>query len=363
MCSLAAMPEFVFEPARYPSKPGCYLMRDASGTILYVGKAKHLRRRLASYFGNRPQDWKTRELVKHVASIEVIIVNNETESLILENNLIKLHKPPYNRMLVPDDTGYFYIALTDEALPRLVPYRKHRINKPMGDSEAERRFGPYLNRRFRDTLLTYVMDTHQLRNCNPLPKRVCLRYHLGTCGGVCEGYVSAEDYADAVKRAIVFLSRSHTDVLRQMEQQLKTCMDVLEFERAQRLKAHIDALRSALQRQIVERDVSYDQDVVYFGEDGVCVTEIRRGAVLGVEFIAMDVSREAFFATRYARESPKELIVNELPDVTGVAEALRASNGCKISVTVPKRGVKVALLRLCEQNYAYRVGAGLDKGA
>ena len=105
---------YAFDPKHYPRRPGCYLMKDTQGTVLYVGKSKNLRRRLSSYFGSRKKDWRTKCLVARVAEIEVIIVNNEVESLVLESNLVKHHRPRFNRMLMGDATGYPYIVLTEE---------------------------------------------------------------------------------------------------------------------------------------------------------------------------------------------------------------------------------------------------------
>src|ERR1700730_18559036 len=148
------MPQFVFEPSRCPSGPGCYLMRDAAGAVLYVGKAKNLRRRLGSHFRATPQQGRPSRLQAAIADVELVLDANETEALILEHNLIKLHKPRANRMLLDADEGYFYIALTAEDFPRLVAYRKNRINKELerGGTVAPvgRCFGPYVNRRFRD---------------------------------------------------------------------------------------------------------------------------------------------------------------------------------------------------------------------
>jgi len=151
-------------------------------------------------------------------------------------------------------------------------------------------------------------------------------------------------------------------VLAEMERQVQVFADALAFEHAQCVKGQLDALRSAMQPQVGERDVSYDQDVVYFGDASALIMKIRRGAVLCVELVPLDdVSREMFLMSRYVQDSPKELIVNDLANVERAAKVLRASNGRKITVTVPKRGVKAALLRLCADNYAYRVGVGSGK--
>ncbi|HEY3341386.1 MAG TPA: GIY-YIG nuclease family protein, partial [Anaerolineae bacterium] len=152
--------KFSFDARRYPAVPGCYLMKNGSGQVIYVGKAKNLRRRLCSYFSAAAYG-KTRRLAAHVRDIEVILVNNETESLILENNLIKRYKPVYNVMLMRDSSGYAYIVLTGERYPRCVIYRKNRANQTLehiDEVTPSRRFGPYVSRRYRDALLNFVNE-------------------------------------------------------------------------------------------------------------------------------------------------------------------------------------------------------------
>jgi len=359
-----AMP-FDFDPQRYPTTPGCYLMQDAGGRVIYVGKAKNLRRRLASYFhpNQRRKTWRDHRmdrLVAAVAAIDVILVNNEMESLVLENNLIKHHHPRFNRMLMPDDTGYHYIVLTGEALPRLLPYRKLRINKALGSKEVEQRLGPYLSRESRDGLLTYVADHFGLRTCQPLGTRVCLRYHLRACGGVCEKRVSVEEYAAAVQAALALLARPHASLVADMRAEMAACAERLEFERAQRIKEQMLALEATLQPQIVERDVDYDQDVVYFGPDEArraLVATLRKGALLGVTLCPLDATVaypqacRNFLLARYRRSGPEEVLCNA-PEPVAAAVAAQAN---KRRVCVPAAGIEQELLALCRLNYEYQV--------
>jgi excinuclease ABC subunit C len=358
---------FHFDAQCYPGEPGCYLFKDAAGRVLYVGKAKNLRRRLASYFRPRSRDWRARRLAARVRDIEVILVNNEVESLVLENNLIKGHKPPYNAKLVDDDTGYFHIALTGGEYPRLVPYRKNRLNKQLGGDSAVRLFGPYVSRDFRDVLLEHICETFGVRTCASMPDQVCLRYHLGRCCGVCEAKLSPAGYARIVERAVEYLSHPHDDLIERMRRHMRACAERLEFERAGRTRDRIRALESALERQIVERMVDHDQDVIYFGEHVALVTHVRRGVVQGMstfELKGADAganSRSRFLLERYASQSPGELIVNGLDDPQAMAEALTSANGTPIRVTVPRSGVAYELLKLCERNYNYRLGLANDE--
>jgi excinuclease ABC subunit C len=358
---------FDFDPQCYPTMPGCYLMRDAAGRVIYVGKGKNLRRRLTSYFrpNQRRKTWRDHRmdrLVAAVANIDVILVNNEMESLVLENNLIKHHHPRFNRMLMPDDTGYHYIVLTDEPLPRLLPYRKLRINKALGSKKVEQRLGPYLSRESRDGLLTYVADHFGLRTCQPLGTRVCLRYHLHACGGVCEKRVSVEEYAVAVQAALAFLARPHANLVADMRTELTACAERLEFERAQRIKEQMLALEATLQPQIAERDVDYDQDVVYFGPDEArraLVATLRKGALLGVALCPLDATvaypqaGRDFLLARYGRSGPAEVLCNAPEEVV----AAFAAQTNKRRVCVPTAGVEKELLELCRLNYEYQIKA------
>ena len=359
------MPSFHFNASRYPALPGCYLMKDAQGQVIYVGKAKNLQRRLASYFQRRHKDRKIERLVAQIGDVEAIIVNNETESLILENNLIKRYWPRFNSMLKQKNSGYSYIVLTAEAIPRLISYRKHRVNKELeGAPEAQiaRRFGPYVSRRFRDTLLDFVNENFQLRTCHPLPSRACLRHHIHKCSAICEQVIGPAQYSDDVKQAIAFLSSRHTAVIGDMKRRMRHCAGRLEFEKAQRIKEQVEILERALEKQIVERDVSHDQDVIYFGNSKALVAQIQRGALQGFHLVevdrpADDEAREQFLLGRYSQHSPRELIVNCLSNPEQVAGTLTAANQYKVKVTLPKRGVACKLLQLCELNYGYRVAS------
>ena len=357
---------FDFDPKRYPPQPGCYLMKDAAGHTIYVGKAKNLRRRLSSYFGSRRKRRRMQRLVARIADIEVILVNNETESLILENNLIKQHRPGYNRMLVSEDTGYAYIVLTAEELPRFVPYRKHRINRELHYSKGngtERRFGPYVSRRFGEALLQFVIENFKIRTCMHMPKRACLSYHLDKCGGICEQKVSPAEYNEAVNDAVAFLSQGHAAVIRQMRCRMWDCAEQLQFERARKIRDQIEALERVLEAQIVERDVDHDQDVIYFGESKALVTQLKQGAILNLSTFDLDRSRghaeacEQFLVSHYAGHSPQELIVNRLRDPEKVEGHLSAANGYTVKINLPIQGVETELLQLCERNYDHRIRA------
>jgi excinuclease ABC subunit C len=342
-------------------------MKDSEGKVIYVGKAKNLRRRLSSYFQRRRREQRTKQLIARVATIEVILVSSEIESLILENNLIKRYRPCYNRRLMDEESGYFYIALTGEDIPRLVPYRKNRGYRSLGPVRRipiAKRFGPYVKRRFRDGLLEHLLHCFPIRTCNPMPRKVCLSYHLGRCSGICEQEISRKQYADIVARAVDFLSHQHPDLAQRMRSQMWQHAERLEFEMAARTRDQVEALENGLEEQAVEWDIGHDQDGIYFGEDKVLVARVKCGAIqdLGMYDLESGLSYakscERFLLSHYLTDSPKELIVNHLSRRHAVKESLSQANRFGVEITLPQRSRERALIEFCGRNYAYRISIG-----
>jgi excinuclease ABC subunit C len=444
---------FVFDPRAYPEQPGCYMMKNSAEQIIYIGKAKNLRNRLRSYFRQNLPTSKLRQLNAEIAGIEVVLVANETESLLLENNLIKLHKPKYNRALKRDNSGYAYLELTDEPIPRLMIHYRSRKAQPLGsgakarksrgpagnrptipsdssfvssiigakvrrpaisgtgtkvskhaisgngtkmskpvDSDAGtkvskpasstgtkaylrassspaapagqpvvRRFGPYPNGRFRNALLEFVNEHYGLRSCRHMPKRVCLLYHIGKCSGICEGKVSNKEYLEAVRRAEALLSNKENELILELKREMERHAERLEFEKAGRLMVQIRSLEKLLVKQVVDRNIAVNQDVLYFGEHYVMVARLQAGMVRGMEFAALDgesqdpYSADRFLVQRYCENRPDEIIVNRINDPAAVRKALRTYGKGAITITVPRRGAKLALLEICRHNFEHRM--------
>ncbi|SIR35403.1 MULTISPECIES: GIY-YIG nuclease family protein [unclassified Paenibacillus] len=423
---------FQFKAGDYPDKPGCYLMRDASGRLLYVGKSKKLRSRLRSYFHTHHKRKRLRELVGLIDSIEVLLVNNETESLLLENNLIKIHKPPYNRALKKDNSGYAYLMLTAERIPRLDVYYRDRREQGGAPSSAEeasqaclslqpkdrnasntsnalnepdapnasrkgwnhsassaptasttsaavknspanaglepKRFGPFASARFRNELLEFVADHYKLRSCTKLPKRACLLYHIGKCSGICEGHISEEEYGEKVKQVSDLLfSGSKEALIAQMYRQMGEYAEQLKFEKAQNMLGHIRNLEKTPDKQIVDRETNVNQEVLYFGEEGVMIAKVQEGMLRDLQLHELErgygeAACDRFLIHRYRHNTkPDELIVNAVSDPGAVRRALRMPGDGRarpLLITQPKRGLKHALLQLCKENYEYRKGGG-----
>ena len=355
---------FIFSPEDYPSDPGCYLMKNSKGQVIYVGKAKDLRRRLSYYFRTRRQYYKTKRMVPRIHDLEVILVNNETESLILENNLIKYYQPRYNSMLTQDDVGYPFIVLTGEEYPRLLPYRKNWSNKQWSETEGQeqgKRLGPYLNKGFRDSVMNFAIETFGLRICKNLPKKICFRYQLNKCSGICERLVSPEEYREAVRMAVELLEYRYSEILARFRDQMDVCAQNLDFESAAKLRDRIMIIETFLEKQVVERDEKYDQDVLFFGDRHVMVMEIKEGMLLKTNLFNLAVNdnyqnacRE-FLIWRYRNDSPEELILNAIEN-NGINEKqLFPNNKTPVKITVPDQGIKMDLLMLCKNNYEYRI--------
>ena len=228
-----------------PNEPGVYQYYDINGTILYVGKAKNLKKRVSSYFTKQHDNGKTKVLVKKIASIEHIVVNTETDALLLENNLIKKHKPRYN-VLLKDDKSYPWICIKNERFPRVFSTR--RVIK-----DGSEYFGPYTSMKTVSTLLDLIRGLYKLRTCRyDLSEekikagkyKVCLQYHLGNCKGACAGLQTVEDYNEDIKAIREILKGNFKDSLSQFKEQMKQFAETMLFEEAQVIKEKIEILEN-----------------------------------------------------------------------------------------------------------------------
>jgi excinuclease ABC subunit C len=228
-----------------PNQPGVYQYYDADGTIIYVGKAKNLKKRVSSYFTKTHDNGKTRVLVKKIATIKHIVVDTETDALLLENNLIKKYQPKYNVML-KDDKSYPWICVKNERFPRVFSTR--RVFK-----DGSEYFGPYTSMKTVHTLLDLIKGLYQLRNCNfDLSEtkieagkyKVCLEYHLGNCKGACEGLETDASYSDNIKAIKEILKGNFKDSLCQFKNQMKQLAEDMHFEEAQKIKEKIEVLEN-----------------------------------------------------------------------------------------------------------------------
>ena len=262
---------FPFDPARVPRHPGCYLMKDATGDVIYVGKANDLRRRVASYFRRSSKPHRKGEMITRIRDVEVVLTRNEREALVLESNLIRHHRPSYNSRFTRNGDSYYYIAVTDEAFPRLVPYRKERVNfalQTVDEAAAAALYGPYVGLRLRNRILTAVRDLHPVRACHTMPSRACGRFADGLCPAPCEGRISVDAYREIIRRARRFLRRPPRAALERLREEMTRRAAELAFDEAAGLRDRIRALEHAALPQVVERDDARSIDVLWLGGDG-----------------------------------------------------------------------------------------------
>ena len=331
-----------------PHLPGCYLFKDEEGGVLYVGKAKDLKKRVSSYFQKRDHDPKTENLVRAAKGLDFIVTNTEVEALLLENTLIKKHWPRYN-IALKDSKRYACIHLTDEKFPRI-----RLARKKVGGGDY---FGPFVSAKERDYIYEVVRKTFQLRTCKKLPKRACLRYHMGVCSGPCIGNIPVEEYGEKVKRAASVLKGNIRELIESLETEMKELAAKQQFELAMELRDEIAALEFLQEKQNVERQKKHDEDILnYLVKDGtvyLMLFKVYKGTLedkqdyifaYGGDFL------EEFLVQYYSEnEPPGELIVPELLEES-LADFLAHLRGKKVKVTVPKQGEKKELLDLAGKN-------------
>lgn len=348
--------------ARLPDAPGCYLMKDASGAIIYVGKAANLKNRVRSYFHGQ-HDPKTELLAANIVDFDTVVVESEAEALILEANLIKQHSPHYN-ILLRDDKHYPYLRLTlDEDFPRLLVARRAR-------PDGSKYFGPYPNVTDMRRALETIMTVFPLRTCNGrnfrAGQRACLNAHIGRCLAPCEGRVSREEYAALVQDVSGFLSGKTRQLIRQEEERMQQAAEELRFEDAARHRDAAQRLKQLQERQHVDMGTGsgdYDLLAVKAAEDTAVAQlfYVRAGNVIGRDHFFLNrqldepedriVSR--FLQDYYGGGSyfPAQLYCSQLPeDAEALAEAFAAQCGHKVRFTLPARGDKRRLLNLVEEN-------------
>ncbi|MCJ7443415.1 MAG: excinuclease ABC subunit UvrC [Methanotrichaceae archaeon] len=331
-----------------PHLPGCYLYKDASGNVLYVGKAKDLKKRISSYFQKCDNSPKTESLVRATKDIGFIVTNNEVEALILENTLIKKHWPRYN-IALKDSKRYACIHLTEEKWPRI-----HLSRKKEGSGSF---FGPFTSARERDYVLSIVRKTFQLRTCKRLPKRACLRFHMGVCSGPCMGRIAEAEYNEKVRRAESVLNGNISELIESMKEEMRNSAAKLQFERSIEIRNEIAALEWLQEGQIMERRKRINEDLLnYIVEEGVVylmLFRVYKGVLEGKEDFIFEFKEdflEEFIIQYYSEtEPPDELIVPEPLDMV-LVEYLIHVKGSKVKVTVPKRGEKRELLELARKN-------------
>ncbi len=349
-----------------PAKPGCYIYRDEKNEVLYVGKAISLKSRVRSYFQSSTRHGnRIARLVAKVRDIEWIVVDSELEALVLECNLIKQHRPPYNVRL-RDDKSYPYITITSEPFPRLMFTRR-----PKKDGGIH--FGPYTSAwQVRETLQTlhkaFPLIPCQKSFSGKAVQRPCLYYHLGQCLAPCAGLADAKQYREILSDVTMFLKGKEETLLVHLREKMEAAAERLDFEEAARIRDSISSLESVLQRQKVLSSDGQDQDVVAVVKDergsAIQMLYVRNGKLIGQRQFFLDGSGSASpgeavqeFVKQYysdAPDVPREILLPvEIAERAIVQQWLRQKRGSAVTIGVPQTGEKMRLIDLAAQNAEY----------
>jgi len=352
--------------AALPTAPGVYTMKDAEGRPLYVGKATSLRSRVRSYFqsgGPKGRGPWIHRMVPLVADVDVVVTHTALEALMLELNLIKQYRPPYNSRLT-DDKHYPYLTITfEEGFPRL---RVVRRTKQDGNAY----FGPYGSSRAMWRTVRTLRQVFGVCSCNREIREgdtgpVCLDYHLGRCPGPCAGLIGKDDYRANMRRVAAFLSGQHGEVVRGLRKQMEQAAAELRFELAAKLRDQIAAIERVCEKQVSITSDLVDRDAIGMDVDDdratVQVLYVRYGRLVEEQSFTMSATDERssdellseFLQQYYARAAlvPKEILVPEEPDEADlVREWLTHLRGNTVHLLVPQRGEKLRLVELAVRN-------------
>ena len=348
---------------RLPNLPGVYKMLGKNGDIIYVGKAKSLKSRVNSYFAKTIDHPKTRALVQRIDNIETIITRSETEALLLEQNLIKLHRPPYN-VLLRDDKSYLYVFISADK-----PYPRLAYGRGKGQHQKGRFFGPFPSAHAAKQTLLMMQKMFMVRQCTNAffaqRQRPCLEYQIKRCKAPCVGLVSPEDYADDVNNTIRFLKGEGTDLQVKLVGKMEQAAEDMNFEQAALYRDQLSMLREVQAKQAVYT-VKGEADIIAIASQAgitcVHVMNVRNGQVLGGNNYFPDVDSEndiadnlsEFVSSFYFQVSddlPEELIIShELPDQTAMTEALTETFGKKVAIKNKVREQRSEWLTLAQMN-------------
>ena len=333
-----------------PHQPGCYLMKNIDGNIIYVGKSKNLKNRLSSYF-KASHTGKTAMLVRDIYDFEYILTNSELEALLLEINLIKKYNPKYN-ILLRDDKSYPYIELTNEKIPRLVIVRNPNIKK----NKTHKLFGPYPNVTAARETVELLNRIYPLRKCKNMPKKECLYYHIKQCLGYCIKEIDENIINDMRSEIISFLNGNHEIVSNKIIEKMNFYSDKMLYEKAKEYKEMLDYINITLEKQKVELDDNINRDVIGYYTDGfyisIQILFIRGGKLLGgkKEIFTIVASLEeditSYISNFYDKHKimPKEILIPEILDSDLLSSAFNTN------FYIPQKGKKKKILNLAFEN-------------
>jgi excinuclease ABC subunit C len=331
-----------------PNNPGCYIFKNSKNQIIYIGKAKELKKRVSSYFSNKNHDPKTKALVENIKDIDFIVTNNEVEALILENNLIKKYNPKYNIDL-KDSKRYAYIEITKEKFPRILIARKK--------TDESDYFGPFVSGTNRDHIVYALKRGFKLRTCKKFPKKPCLRYHIGLCNAPCTDLISEKDYNEKIQ-AIKGILKGHTkSILKKTKQKMKTNANEKKYEKAIEYREQLRALEDLKERQRMERNKTFNEDIINYivknNKVYLMLFNVYKGTLINKQEFVFDYNPDFFeeFIIQYYSDNiiPKEIITpNKISQ--SIKTFLEKKRKRKVILHQPKIGDKKNLLDLITKN-------------
>lgn len=351
------------ELKRLPDLPGVYMMKNAAGRIIYIGKAKNLKNRVKQYFTGS-HDAKTNALVDRIKSFEYIITDNEVEALILESTLIKKHMPHYN-ILLKDDKSFPYVRVdVNNTFPTVTIVRR-----PANDNAKY--FGPFhVSATNMNRTLNILKKAFPIRSCNKqldenTPMRPCLNYHIKKCSGACAGYVTRREYLEYIKHITDFFSGKHADILKNLNKDMLKASEELDFEKAADLRDKISLIESVTEKQKIVSTSHEDIDyVALYSEYDLCcigILYVRDGKVSDKrEFVQknmldepLEIVMDSFMKQYYSSETlvPRMIVTNVEPSESGLIEKwLNETTGRSVGIHVPQRGMKKEMMEMVLQN-------------
>jgi excinuclease ABC subunit C len=331
-----------------PNSPGCYIFKDKNDKVIYVGKAKNIKKRLKNYSNKKDLDVKTQSMLAHLDSFDFLVTDSETEALILENTLIKKYQPKYNIRL-KDAKSHTFILLTNEKYPRVLIARQKK-----GDGKF---FGPFISAQERDYVLQFIRKTFMLRTCKKLQKKPCLRFHMNSCEAPCIGNIDKESYEKKIDNVKLVLSGHTNNLIKKMKNEMRIYSENNSFEQALKTREQIKALEHLSEHQKMLREKKYNEDIInYKIKDEkvyLILFNIDKGILHNKNEFIFDYNQDFFeeFLVQYYSENiiPKEVIVPEKIS-SSIADFLSEKKGSKVKVLIPEKGEKKQLLDLVEKN-------------
>jgi len=352
-----------------PTDPGIYLMRDSDGKIIYIGKAKNLKKRVKSYF-LKNQNYKTQKLVENISEIEFVLTDNESEAFLLESNMIKKHRPRFNIEL-KDQQRYTYLRISDEKYPRLLVSRRTRDGKFLGKGKT---FGPFTQGSSKLLTIGALRKAFQIRICKTLPKKICLEYHLGNCEGPCEFKDAQERYPKHVSAlADVLKGKNKTLIFtKKLKEEMQQAAKLQQFERAKDIRDTLIRLGSLQTKQKMEYIENSDEE--YFGisiqEHSAIVMNFRmiNGVIRDSDKFFFDLVGDNSFSNflyQYysTHKIPKFILVSELPENEKLLQSLLSEQaGFTVKILVPNKGKRKDIIKLILKNITLIHTKGGDPG-